>query len=44
VKWGGKLWAGFIWLRVGTNGVLLRTELSGSIKGREYLDLTGRKW
>jgi len=24
-KWGGKVWTGFVWLRIGTNGGLLWT-------------------
>jgi hypothetical protein len=25
-KWDGRLWTGFIWLRIGTSGGLLRTD------------------
>jgi len=24
-SWGGKMWTGFVWLRIGTNGKLLFT-------------------
>jgi hypothetical protein len=32
-KWGGKMWTGFIWLRIGTNG-----GPSGSKEGGVFFD------
>jgi hypothetical protein len=39
-KQAGKVWIGFIWLRIGTNGGCCENgnEPSGSIKGGEFLD------
>jgi hypothetical protein len=39
-KCGGKLWLGFIWLRIGTSGILCEhgNETTGSIKDGEFLD------
>jgi hypothetical protein len=39
-KYGGNVWTGFIWLRIGTVAGSFEhgNEPSGSIKGRELLD------
>jgi hypothetical protein len=38
-KYGGKVWTGFIWLRIGISS---GDEPSDSIKGGEFIDLSSQ--